>query len=272
MAQLAPLAPMVSEPRGYAPTPTPEPTFHDWTAMWPSARRGGRRLTAVVSLAVHAALLAVVLILPLLGDDVLPDPDRTLRAFFAAPEQLAPPPPPPPPPAAGPQRHVAPAAARPQVDPNRLVAPIEIPDRIAPEQAIDLGVEGGVPGGVEGGVPGGVVGGIVGGLPTEAPPPVAAPVRIGGSLIAPKIIHQVKPDYPELARRARLSGLVILEATVDPQGRVSSVKVLRGQPLLDEPAIEAVRQWRYQPLLLNGVPTPFILTVTVSFNLATVAS
>jgi periplasmic protein TonB len=270
MAQLAPLAPMVTEAGPYVPSPTPEPTFHDWTAMWPSARRG-RRLTAVASLTVHAVLLAGVLILPLLGDDVLPDPDRTLRAFFAAPEQLAPPPPPPPPPAAGPQRRVVPAAARPQVDPDRLVAPIEVPDRIAPEQSIDLGIEGGVPGGVEGGVPGGVVGGIVGGLPAEAPPPVA-PVRIGGSLIAPKIIHQVKPDYPELARRARLSGLVILEATVDPQGRVTAVKVLRGQPLLDEPAVEAVRQWRYQPLLLNGIPTPFILTVTVSFNMATVAS
>jgi periplasmic protein TonB len=265
MAQLAPLPVITEVVARYATREAPEPTFHDWTAMWPS-RGGSRRVTATVSVAVHAVLLAGILLLPLLGNDILPDTDRTLRAFFAAPEQLAPPPPPPPP-AAGPRPRVTPPAVRPAVDPNRFVAPIEVPDQVAPEQGIDLGVEGGVPGGVEGGVPGGVVGGIVGGLPAEAPSP-AAPVRIGGALTAPKLVHHVKPDYPELARRARLGGLVILDATVDPQGRVTSIRVLRGQPLLDESAVEAVRQWRYQPLLLNGVPSPFILTVTVSFNLA----
>jgi protein TonB len=128
-----------------------------------------------------------------------------------------------------------------------------------------------VPGGVEGGVPGGVVGGIVGGLPQASPPPRPR-VRIGGSLIAPKLLKKVAPAYPELARQARVSGVVIMEAIVGVDGRVQSVKVLRGHPILDPSALEAVRQWRYQPLLLNGIPTEFILTVTLVFNLSSPAS
>ena len=80
-------------------------------------------------------------------------------------------------------------------------------------------------------------------------------------LAKPLLDHQLQQplDY---------KGLVILEVQVDVQGVVKSVNVLRGHPLFDEPAMEAVRQWRYQPLLLNGVPTGFILTVTVLFNMA----
>jgi protein TonB len=92
-------------------------------------------------------------------------------------------------------------------------------------------------------------------------------VRIGGRLAPPKVVRRVEPVYPLLAVSARLSAIVILEAEVDERGRVRAVKVLRGHPLLDEASIEAVRQWRYQPLLLNGEPTAFILTVTVAFNL-----
>ena len=150
------------------------------------------------------------------------------------------------------------------------MAPVEVPAEIRPEESLDLGVEGGVPGGVEGGVPGGVVGGVVGGLP-EAPPPRQI-VRIGGNLVAPKLVHRVNPQYPVLAAQARLSAILILEAEVDTHGRVQVVRVLRGQPLFDEAAVAAVKEWRYQPLLLNGTPTAFILTVTVVFNLASPGS
>ncbi len=107
-------------------------------------------------------------------------------------------------------------------------------------------------------------------VPAEAPPPTV--VRIGGSIVAPKLVRQVKPAYPSVATQARVRGLVILEAQVDVHGAVKSLKVLRGPPLLEEAAMEAVRQWRYQPLLLNGEPREFILTVTVVFNLAPVGS
>jgi TonB family protein len=92
---------------------------------------------------------------------------------------------------------------------------------------------------------------------------------VGGELKAPALIERVEPDYPLLAVRAQVQGVVILEAVVDRQGRVEDVRVLRSIPLLDPAAIAAVRQWRYSPLFLNGKPERFVLTVTVSFSLST---
>ncbi len=214
---------------------------------------------------VHAALVVAFVLLPLFFAETLPEPGAAVRAFFASPLEAAPPPPPPPPPAAGPRPVQRPVPQARPADPARFTAPIEIPAEIKPETGLDLGVEGGVPGGVEGGIPGGVVGGIVGGLPEAAPPPTRV-VRIGGQLVAPKLVRQVPPVYPDLALQARVSAIVILEALVDTRGSVQDVKVLRGHPLFDAAAMAAVRQWRYQPLLLNGQPTDFILSVTVLFN------
>ena len=96
-----------------------------------------------------------------------------------------------------------------------------------------------------------------------------APYRVGGPIRPPAKIKNVAPVYPEPARNARVQGVVILEALVDRQGRVESVRVLRSIPLLDNAAIAAVRQWRYSPLMLNGQPERFVLTVTLSFGLST---
>jgi protein TonB len=240
--------------------------FQSLVLTEPEKHAGRTSATLVISIALHTALVLAIAILPLLFYDVLPS-QEALKAFFVAPLEVAPPPPPPPPPPAG-ARAIVRAAPRIQTQaPQGFVAPIEVPNEIKPEEGLDLGVEGGVAGGVEGGVPGGVVGGVVGGLPTEAPPPPARVVRIGGQIASPKLIRKVQPAYPDLAVQSRVSALVILEAEVDTRGHVKTVKVLRGHPLFDESAMEAVKQWRYQPLLLNGEPTGFILTVTVNFNL-----
>jgi protein TonB len=95
---------------------------------------------------------------------------------------------------------------------------------------------------------------------------VVAVVFIGG-LTAPALVERVEPEYPELAVRAKVQGVVILEAVVDRDGRVEDVRVLRSIRLLDAAAMDAVRKWRYSPLLLNGKPERFVLTVTVSFNI-----
>ena len=222
---------------------------------------------SVLSFAAHVVVVAAIVVLPLVLDEIsLPAASEAVHAFFVPPPEVALPPPPPPPPAAARASTPAPTAPRPVTEATFL-APIEVPEGVQPEEGIDLGVEGGVPGGVEGGVPGGVVGGVVGGLPEAPPPATVAPVRVGGMVRVPKLLHRVTPAYPELAVAARTSATLILEATVGTDGRVQEVKVLRGQPLFDGPALEAVRQWRYQPLLLNGVPMPFIVTVTLSFNL-----
>jgi protein TonB len=229
------------------------------------ARR--RRLALPVSMLLHAAATVAVVVVPLLIVDTLPRETAGVKAFFAEPIALPPPPPPPPP---------APARAEASVRAPRpvatravgFVAPIEVPAEIKPEEGLALGVEGGVPGGVEGGVPGGVVGGVVGGLPdAPPPPPVLRPVRVGGEIRAPRKIVDVAAVYPPLAVKAQLEGIVVIEATIDPRGHVVNATVLRGMPLLDGAALDAVRQWVYTPTLLNGVPTPIIMTVTVTFRL-----
>jgi len=230
------------------------------------AHKTKQSYTLPVSIALHAVVLLVVVVVPLITSEELPEPTSAVKAFFVEP--AAPPPPPPPPPPPAPKAVVQPKVAAtpvPQENP-KFTAPVEVPDQIKPEEGIDLGVEGGVPGGVEGGVPGGVVGGVVGGLP-DAPPPTQA-VRVGGQIKEPKKLKDVKPTYPDIAKQARVQGVVILECTISPQGKVSDVKVLRGIPLLDAAAIEAVKQWVYTPTLLNGVPVPVIMTVTVNFRLS----
>ena len=93
------------------------------------------------------------------------------------------------------------------------------------------------------------------------------PVRVGGGVSAPRLVYRVEPEYPPIAVSAQIEGVVILEATVDHTGAVRDARVLRSRGVLDAPAVSAVEQWRYEPLLLNGRPTPFVLTVTVSFSL-----
>jgi protein TonB len=231
------------------------------------AHKTGQSRTAPVSLALHVVAALAIWIIPILSAGELPEPAAAVKAFFVEPMSAPAPPPPPPPPA--PKAQTAPRVPpRPVVqDESRFVAPVEVPEDIRPEEGLDLGLEGGVPGGVEGGVPGGVVGGVVGGLP-DAPPPPQQAVRVGGQIKEPRKLKHVNPTYPDIAKQARIQGVVILECTISPQGRVTDVKLLRGIALLNDSAIEAVRQWVYTPTLLNGVPVPVIMTVTVNFKLS----
>ncbi|MCY4029434.1 MAG: energy transducer TonB [Acidobacteria bacterium] len=93
------------------------------------------------------------------------------------------------------------------------------------------------------------------------------PIRVGGDVPPPRKTHDVSPDYPAGARAARAQGVVILEATIGPTGEVVEVEVLRSVPELDEAAVTAVRQWRYEPTLVDGVAVPVLMTVTVHFTL-----
>jgi protein TonB len=238
------------------------------------ARRGQQFFTLAVSGIAHIAALAFLVVLPLLYiTDQLPDPPDVMAFVVDAP--APPPPPPPPPPPAAQQRR---DPVKPKVQPEAVrtpapPAPVEAPKAIAPEPLPAVPVQ--EFGGVEGGVIGGIAGGVVGGVPTmplppppPPPPPMPAqPIRVGGDIEAPTLVHRVNPEYPSIAVSGKIEGVVILEATVDERGAVEDVRVLRSHPLLDRAAVDAVKQWRYKPLQLNGRATPFILTVTVSFNL-----
>jgi protein TonB len=112
------------------------------------------------------------------------------------------------------------------------------------------------------------MGGVVGGIPAPPPPPPPPkPVRVGGNIKAPTKVKNVAPVYPQIAQAARVQGVVIIEATIGTDGHVSEAKVLRSIPLLDQAALTAVKQWVFTPTLLNGVPVPVIMTVTVNFTL-----
>jgi len=227
----------------------------------------------LISTVVHLVMIGAVAAIPLLyvSTELPQVPD--MLAFVAA----APPPPPPPPPAASRAAKAVTSSKQVPKPVPRVVrsVPVEAPAEIAPARAdVDPGRDEGIPGGVEGGVPGGIPGGVVGGILTDVVPPplppapvVRAPVRVGGAITVPGLVTRIEPVYPPLAVRAQVQGVVILEAVVDQYGEVENVSVLRSIPLLDRAAIEAVRQWRYSPLLLNGQPERFVLTVTVSFSL-----
>ena len=236
-------------------------------SLYSGGSRGPRRVAPVaVSIVGHLVLVTLVVIVPLLyATDTMPKLP-TMMAFAADMPAPPPPPPPPPPPQAtrpaAPKEAPTPAPANPLATP--LVASSEIrPELPAPEVTrIERGVEGGVIGGIEGGI-------VTNLAPPPPPPPPAAPkepVRVGGNVQAPALVKRVEPTYPDLALVAKVTGLVILEATVATDGTVESVRVLRSVKFLDQAAVDAVKQWRYSPLVLNGVPTPFILSVSLNFS------
>jgi len=229
-------------------------------------------VTVIISTLFQVLLLGVMILIPLIYTEALPK--AMLTTFLVAP----PPPPPPPPPAAAPvvQRIVKPMARLMQA--GKLQAPTAIPKNVTvfkeeepPPDMGGVGVVGGVPGGIPGGQSGGVLGGIIGGAVGSnlPPPPKAAPARIkqGGNVQSAKLVNMVRPLYPPLAKQARISGSVLLHAIIAKDGSVIQLEVVQGHPLLVQAALDAVRQWRYQPTLLNGDPVEVDTTVTVVFSL-----
>ncbi len=132
------------------------------------------------------------------------------------------------------------------------------------------GVTGGVQGGVAGGVVGGVVGGVAGAPPPPPPPPPLPPdtVRVGGGIQPPTKLVDVRPVYPPEAQQAKIQGVVIIETVIGKDGKVESARVLRSIPMLDQAAIDAVKQWEFSVTTINGVPVKVVMTLTVNFYLA----
>jgi len=159
---------------------------------------------------------------------------------------------------------------------GKLVAPKAIPKDVKiikeEEAPPDMGgMAGGVPGGVAGGSMGGVIGGVIGGAGSGAPPPPKASLKrvtVGGNVQAARLINKVQPLYPPLARQTRISGTVKLHAIIGKDGTVQRLEVQSGHPLLVQAAQDAVRQWRYQPTLLNGEPVEVDTEIDVIFSLA----
>lgn len=213
------------------------------------------------SVVVHLLVLAVVVITPIVANGDLPAPRRAFDYIVVRPVD------PPPSPAEGRTRQVGEQAAAqlnaaPTVAPSSIARETGIEHFEAQVDTLDTTNRGGVPGGGGGTA-------LLGGDPVSPPPPArpAAPLRVGGDIQPPRKLRHVAPVYPELARAARREGIVILEAVIDEDGHVRSLRVLRSVPLLDHAALDAVRQWQFTPTLLNGQPVPVVMTVTVGFVL-----
>jgi protein TonB len=189
-------------------------------------------------------------------------------AAFLARVPSTPPPLPPPPSPAAPASQPSPkrTARRAIVQNASFVAPVGIPDTI-PADEFGAPDDGFAVGGVEGGVPGGVVGGIVGGLAETPPAKASEPARLDFRASEAKPSVRVEPVYPDLAREARVQGVVILEVLVDRTGAPEAINVLRSEALLEQAAVDAVGEWRWNPYEVAGRPAPFWVTVTVTFRL-----
>jgi protein TonB len=244
--------------------------FDDLVESTITPKRTNKRWTMVLSLVLQCAILFVLILIPLIYTEALPK--TMLTTLLVAPP---PPPPPPPPPVAAAVVKMKPVVRLMQA--GKLVAPKAIPKEVKiikeeemPPDVGMVGVTGGVPGGVPGGQAGGVIGGVIGGVVGNVPPPPkATPQRIrqGGNVQQAKLINRVQPTYPPLARQARIQGTVRLHAIIAKDGTVQQLEVLSGHPLLVQAALDAVRQWRYQPTLLNGEPVEVDTTIDVIFSL-----
>jgi protein TonB len=233
----------------------------------------------IAAIGVHFAVLALLLILPLYYTAGL-DSQKLNLMFLATPPMPAAAPPPPM--ASSAALHpMRPVPVRP-FNPTQLTAPSFIPKAVVsttsgagmpPDDAM-MGVPGGVPGGIPGGQVGGVIGGVLGGLANGVPPPPTTataegprvPVRVGGTVKPPRLLFAPEPDYPVLARQAKLSGTVIIEAIIDEHGNVKGMQVVSGHPLLIPSALSAVSRRKYEPTILDGEPTPIDLRVEIRFS------
>ena len=235
--------------------------FEELLVSNPYATKTKQRWTVLVSLVFQVTFLGILLLIPLIYTEALPK--AMLATLLVAPP---PPPPPPPPPA---QVQVVRKVQVHLMDAGKLMAPKTIPKNVTiikEEAEPDMGSMGGVVGGVAGGSMGGVIGGVIGGMPAP-PKPVQSRIKVGGNVTAAKIINRTAPNYPPLARQTRISGTVRLHAIIAKDGTVQQLEVLSGHPLLVQAALDAVRQWRYQPTLLNGEPVEVDTTVDVIFSL-----
>ena len=231
--------------------------------------RTKRGRTTTVAFVFEMILVGILVLIPLVFTEALPK--QQLMTFLVAP----PPPPPPPPPAAAPVKVVK--QIQTDIVNGQLRTPTKIPQKVQmikeeeapPPVMASSGVVGGVPGGVPGGQMGGVIGGIISSTPM-AVPKVATPqrVRVSQGVSQGLLVRKVNPAYPPLARQARIQGTVILQAEISKTGDIQNLRLISGHPMLAPAAIEAVKQWKYKPYLLNGEPVEVETQVQVNFTLS----
>jgi periplasmic protein TonB len=224
---------------------------------------GSRRwYTLPLSIVTHAAVILAVVAIPIVVNGELP---AVRRAMAFRDIEIVPVAPPPPRGLKSPSKTAINSSRR-ELAP--IVSPPSISDEPVGDPSSDVGVPGGDPVRVDFGVPIDTSSTFVSPLPPPLPDKPIGPVRPGGHVVAPKRLAYVQPGYPTIAQSSRIEGRVVIEAIVGPTGDVTSLRVVQSVPFLNEAALAAVRQWKYTPTLLNGVPVSIILTVSVDFKLS----
>jgi periplasmic protein TonB len=257
----------------FVPVARQKALFEDSLLEASGGQRKRRTLATLFSIVLQCLLLGVLILIPLWFTDVLPK--QQLLTFIEAP-----PPPPPPPPAAPAPTAVRVVKVTSEIANGQLRTPGRIPAKVQmikeddapPPTSITGGVMGGVPGGISGGQLGGVIGGIISSTSSVAAVPnltKATPqrIRISQGVSKGLLVYRIEPTYPPVARLARIQGIVVLTAVIDKDGNIQNLQVVTGHPMLAPAAIDAVKQWRYKPFLLNGQPVGIETTVTVVFSL-----
>jgi periplasmic protein TonB len=244
-------------------------------------KKKGGWVTALISLILHAAVAGAIIAA---GYYVKENPEVIEKPISAFIVTSAPPPPPPPPPAASSGASTPRPKVEQQVEPvkEQFRQPREVPQNVpevanVPQDDDGAGEPGGQVGGVKGGQIGGVVGGQIGGqiggtiggqLGGQVGGTGDTPVRVGGNVKAPVTLERVDPRYTEVARKARIQGIVIIEAVIDRQGNVTEARILKGLPMgLDAEALAAIKRWKFKPGTLNGQPVPVYYNLTINFRL-----
>lgn len=257
----------------WGPPIAPKPMFSDSVLEF-GVQRKRKFFATTTSFAVNVLAVLVMLLIPLAFTDTLPK--GQLLTFLVAP----PPPPPPPPPAAAAVQKVMKQIQTDMLNTGQLRTPSRIPQKVQmikeeeapPPMPATGGVVGGVPGGIPGGQLSGVIGGIVSSTSNLAVVPKFVPVtpqrvRISQGVTKGLLIKRVEPQYPTLAKAARVQGDVVLSAVISPNGDIENLVLVSGHPMLVPAALAAVKQWKYKPYLLNGQPVEVETTITVIFAL-----
>jgi len=248
------------------------PIFSDSLLRYEGQKR--RQTWATLgSFVLQCLLIMGLILLPLYYTQELPK--SQLLTFL-----IAPPPPPPPPPAAQQAAKIMKQIQSDLLSGGQLRTPTRIPEKVQmikeEEAPPPMPGAGGVVGGVPGGIPGGQLGGVIGGIVNatsnlsylpKLQPVVPQRVRISQGVTNGLLVHKVEPPYPVLAKAARIQGDVVLKAIIDREGNIQDLQLMSGHPMLAPAAIEAVKQWRYRPYLLNGQPVEVETTITVIFTL-----
>jgi protein TonB len=240
--------------------------FYDSLIVSGGKSRQRNLWAGLASVSLLSLLLLALVLIPLFQTDVLLPEHRTVTMLYV-PSAAA---------AFNVTNAPAPTSALRNTQPKLIIPSAVHTIQEAPETPVvtEGGVVGGVPGGVVGGMPGGVFSDLLRSNGTAAPflakTPAPAPkrIRVPATMAEANLVYDVAPKYPPEAGQERIEGIVVLLAVIGKDGTVRDVRVESGLPLLAQAAIEAVKQWRYRPYLLNGEPVEIDSQITINFNLS----